>query len=640
MSPIRRLTGLISVLAIALVLLDGSASARATRAPSSGADIRVLSFHADVRVAPSGAYTEREHTVIQALTRTGAQSLNPYQMEYSRSMATLEVQSAMIVTPAGQHILIPRTDIVVRPAPAPPGSDGSPIYDNNMMVSVELPGFNRGDILHLVTIKRQRKPYFKNQFFDVWGPAESESARDQRVVVQGPPGMRLFAAERGGWTLVRKVQGSAETFIATLARHHAEFPGPSTVDPSDYSPLFEVTSFPSWAAVGAAYWSGAEKQAAVTPLVRLVADRIAGKLHGWKAVQALYSWESKHIHYIGQELGVGGYVPISATTTLRTGYGDCKQHSTLLEALLAARGIRADPVLINWSNSFRLLPLPGLDFNHAIDYLPRYHVFLDTTGAYEPAGQLAIGERGKPVVIAGPHPRLARTPGAEPAENKLVYDATLHLAPDGTLTGLASMRTYGWWAWFNRSIFAELPRVAYGRLMNILLMPSGGGRGTFHPQGLLALNHPMEVRASWSTPAYALPGQTLTVPLPAGPYLVPSTSGAGNPLGALAALIGPRTRRHSVVTYIGEIDWHTTLILPPGYVPAYLPPTRRLDNRAGSFMYSVRIHRGVVRVTDRLRLDHIVYRPAEYAALRTLLLTDLSTQRAPLVFRHLLRTRS
>ncbi|EQD67847.1 hypothetical protein B1B_05790, partial [mine drainage metagenome] len=188
----------------------------------------------------------------------------------------------------------------------------------------------------------------------------------------------------------------------------------------------------------------------MTPLVKQVADQVAGKLHGWDAVKALYMWESQHIHYIGLELGVGGYVPISANTTLKTGYGDCKQHSTLLEALLAARGIQVDPVLINWSNGFTLLPLPGLDFNHAIDYLPKYHVFLDATGEFETPGQLAIGERDKDVVISGPHPRLARTPGAEPAHNKLVYDATLHLAADGTLSGSARMTTHGWWAWFNR----------------------------------------------------------------------------------------------------------------------------------------------------------------------------------------------
>ncbi len=606
---------------------------------ASGVDVRVQSFHADVHVQPSGAYTDRQTQVIQVLTRTGAQSLNPFQEEYSKSMARLKVESAYIVKPDGQRIDIAAADIVERPAPAPPGSDNSPIYDNNMMLTVTLPGFSKGDTLHLQTLKTQTKAYFPNQFFDEWGPDETESARNQSIVVYAPVSMKLRAAQRGGWTIMHRTEGDSEVFTATLAEHHAEFPGTSTVNSSDYSPIFEVTSFPTWASVGAAYWARAQVKAAVTPLVKKVADQVAGKLHGWDAVKALYTWESEHIHYIGLELGVGGYVPISANTTLKTGYGDCKQHSTLLEALLAARGIRVDPVLINWNNSFNLGPLPGLDFNHAIDYVPKYHVFLDTTGEFETPGQLAIGERDKEVVIAGPNPRLARTPGAEPEDNKLVYEATLHLATDGTLSGSVNMTGHGWWAWFYRMIFSQVPPAAYGRLMNMLLTPSGGGSGSFQPGNPAQLDRPMQVTAHWSTPAYALPGKTLSVPLPAGPYLVPNMSGTDDPVAALTAVVGPESRRHSVSTYFGEVDWQSTLELPAGYVPTYLPPDTNLSNGAGSFTYTVKDVGGMVNASYRLKLDRVVYTPAQYSALRALMLSCLRAQSAPLVFHPIQRNR-
>lgn len=620
--------------AIALALTAGSCMAQGS-ADAGGADVHVLSFHADVNVQPSGTYTDQQTQVIQALTRVGAQTLNPFEEEYSKSMATLKVESAYIVKPDGQRVDIPAADIVERPAPAPPGSDGSPIYDNDMMLSVTLPDFNKGDTLHLQTLKTQTHPYFPNQYFDEWGPDASEFASDQRIVVHAPASMKLRAAQRGGWTITRRSDGGVDVFTATLADHQADFPGTSTVDPSDYSPIFEVTSFPTWASVGAAYWARAQDKAAVTPLVKAVADRVAGHLQGWDAVKALYTWESQHIHYIGLELGVGGFVPISANTTLQTGYGDCKQHSTLLEALLAARGIEVDPVLINWSNGFNLPPLPGPDFNHAIDYVPKYNVFLDATGEFETPGQLAIGERDKGVVIAGPQPRLARTPGADPAHNKLVYDATLHLAADGTLSGSAKMTTYGWWAWFNRMIFSQVPPAAYGRLMSDLLTPSGGGSGSFQPGNPTILDQPMQVGADWTTPAYALPGKTLSVPLPAGPYLVPSMAATADPVASLTAVVGPESRRHNVSTYFGEIDWHSTLTLPPGYAPTYLPPDSSLHNAAGSFDYNVTDTHGVVSASYRLRLDHILYTPAQYPALRALMLADLRAQRAPLVFHHI-----
>ncbi|HEX7381734.1 MAG TPA: DUF3857 domain-containing protein, partial [Nevskiaceae bacterium] len=594
--------------------------------------VRVLRFDADVRVQASGAYTDRQTQVIQALTRTGAHALNPFIEQYSKSMARLTVESAWIVEPDGRRVDVSAADITTRPAPAPAGSDSSPVYDNNMMVSIVLPGFTKGDVLHLQTLKTQFEPYFPKQFFDAWGPAAEESARNERVVVRGPAGMKLRAAQRGGWTVTRAAQGGGALFTATLAVHHAEFHGTSTVDSADFSPVFEVTSFPSWASVGAAYWARAKDKAEVTPLVQRVADQVAGKLHGWAAVQALYMWEAQHIHYIALELGAGGFVPISANTTLETGYGDCKQYSTLLEALLAARGITAWPVLINWSNGFRLLPLPAPDFNHAIDYLPAYHTFLDATGQFETPGQLAVGERDKEVVISGPHPRLAQTPAADPARNRLAYDATLHLAPDGTLTGQATMTTSGWWAWFNRMIFSEVPPAAYGRLMNQLLAPSGGGSGSFQPGNPTTLDRPMRVAARWSTPAYAVGGKTLSVPLPAGPYLVPSMGSTSDPIASLAAVAGPETRRHDLSTYFGEVDWRSTLTLPSGYAPTWLPPDVNLHNAAGSFRYTLSDHDGTISARYRLRLNHIVYTPAQYPALRALLLADLRAQQAPLVF--------
>lgn len=600
----------------------------------NGSDVRVLSFQSIVHVKADGTSTEQQTQVIQAVTRDGAQSMNPFQTEYSKLMSTMKVQSAYIIRANGQRVDIPAADIAERPAPAPPGADNAPVFDKSMVLSITLPGFNKGDTLHLQTLQTQFAPYFPNQYFNVWGPTVNQTSLKQSITVYAPASMKLKAAQRGGWTITQHTDGDTQIFTATLPAYQAQFPGTSTVDPSDFTPLFEVSNFPTWASVGNAYWARAKAQADVTPLVKQVADKVAGNLTGLDAVKAIYNWESEHIHYIGLELGVGGYVPISANTTLETGYGDCKQHSTLLEALLAARGIEVDPVLINWDDSFKLPPLPGPAFNHAIDYLPQYHMFVDSTGEFETLGQLAIGERDKQVVVAGPKSWLATTPGAEPDQNKLVYNATLHLADDGTLSGTADMTTTGWWAWFYRMIFSDVPPAAYGRLMTKLLSPSGGGNGTFQPSNPTLLDQPMHVIAKWSTPAYALPGKSLSVPLPAGPYLVPSMSGTGDPVGALTAVVGPPTRQHNVSTYFGEVDWHSTLTLPSGYTPTYLPPDETVKNAAGSFTYTLKDTNGTITASYQLKLNQIVYTPAQYGALRTLMLACLRDQRAPLVFHH------
>jgi hypothetical protein len=607
-----------------------AAAAQASPLAGSGANTRTLLFHADVHVKANGSYTERDTQVIEALTRTGAIELNPYQQQYSSELSTLKVVSAWIGTPDGKHITIPESAIYVRPVPA---SRGAPMYSHAKVLNILLPNFGKGDKLHLETVSKQFKPYFPNHFFDAWDVEADQSARDQKIVVSAPASMHLRAAQRGGWQLTRETQGSEDIFTATMAVHHPRYAGPSTVDPDDYSPLFEVSNFPTWKSIGAAYWTRAKAMADVTPLVQAVADKVAGKLHGLAAAQALYAWTALHIRYVGLELGVGGFVPISATQTLKTGYGDCKAHSTLLEALFAARGIKAYPVLISWSNSFEPMPLPGLGFNHAIDYLPKYHMFLDATGEFETMGQLAIGERDKFIVVAGPHPETLRTPGAQPNSDYMKYRATLHLAADGTLTGKAAMVTHGWWAWVYREVFAEVPPAGYDRLMDTLLKPSGGGQGGFRPSNPMVLDKPFRLGAHWTTHAYALPGKTLTVALPAGPYFVPAmTRTAANPLNGLSTVIGPVRRKHPVYTYLGHIDWTSKLTIPRHYVATWTPRDVTVHNTAGSFSFRLTVHGDLVTAHYDLNLAHVLYTPAQYAALRTLLLTDLRIQRAPLVF--------
>lgn len=613
-----------------VLALTGIAPAHAGVSAASGANTRTLLFHAQVRVQADGRYTERDTQVIEALSRTGAIELNPYQQQYSSDLSTLKVLSAWIRTPSGKRIRIPRSDIYVRPVPA---SQGAPMYSHAKVLNVMLAGFTKGDELHLVTLSKQFRPYFPNQYFNVWEVGENQSARNERIVVKAPASMHLRAAQRGGWHLMRQTKDGETTFTATLKNHRERYSGPSTVAPSDYSPLFEVSSFPTWKSVGAAYWAHAKEMARVTPLVQAVADRVAGKLHGLQAAQALYAWSALHIRYVGLELGVGGFVPISATQTLKSGYGDCKAHSTLLEALFAARGIKADPALINWDNAFKLLPLPGLDFNHAIDYLPKYHLFVDATGQFETMGQLAIGERDKAVVVAGPHPEVLRTPGAQPHTDRLFYSARLHLAADGTLNGHARMVTRGWWAWAYRETFAQVPPAAYGRLMNALLKPSGGGAGHFRPGNPMVLNKPFTVDATWTTHAYTLPGPTLTVTLPPGPYFVPSMDrSASNPLRALSSVAGPVQRKHAVYTYLGHIHWHSVLTIPKDYRPAWTPHAVDLHNDAGSFTFGIEVKGDRIVAHYDLNLKRVLYTPSQYAALRTLLLADLKAQRAPLVF--------
>ena len=106
--------------------------------------------------------------------------------------------------------------------------------------------------------------------------------------------------------------------------------------------------------------------------------------------KALYEWVSAHIRYVNIVLGAGGYKPHKAADVLKNGYGDCKDHVMLLEALLAAKGIKSSPVLIRAGvNLYKLPPAPSpFVFDHLITYMPEFQLYLDSTARYAPFGVL------------------------------------------------------------------------------------------------------------------------------------------------------------------------------------------------------------------------------------------------------------
>ena len=110
----------------------------------------------------------------------------------------------------------------------------------------------------------------------------------------------------------------------------------------------------------------------MTPRIQTLADDItAGASDRREQAHRIYDWVSEHIRYVAVYLGNGGYVPHDAASILDSGYGDCKDHVVLLEALLKARGIASIPVLINSANRYWApeAATSGL-FNHVLSTCP------------------------------------------------------------------------------------------------------------------------------------------------------------------------------------------------------------------------------------------------------------------------------
>ncbi len=106
-----------------------------------------------------------------------------------------------------------------------------------------------------------------------------------------------------------------------------------------------------------------------------LSPELARQISQWKQLPdpagralAALRFTQDEIRYLGMEDGAGGYEPSQPSVVFARRYGDCKDKSLLLVAILRALGIEAFPVLVNDRRRQELAELhpSATVFNHAI----------------------------------------------------------------------------------------------------------------------------------------------------------------------------------------------------------------------------------------------------------------------------------
>ncbi|MDZ4701218.1 MAG: DUF3857 domain-containing transglutaminase family protein [Rhodothermales bacterium] len=134
-------------------------------------------------------------------------------------------------------------------------------------------------------------------------------------------------------------------------------------------PWVQVSEWESWQAVAA--WGRLLFDRVDHPSDQLKqeVDRIrAGHATPKERLAAALRFTQDEIRYMGIEIGVNSHEPRSPAEVLQKRFGDCKDKSLLLVAMLRELGIEAHPVLVNTIDARemdRWLPAAGL-FDHAI----------------------------------------------------------------------------------------------------------------------------------------------------------------------------------------------------------------------------------------------------------------------------------
>jgi hypothetical protein len=587
----------------------------------SVAHVRIDRSDVVYTVNPDQTYTETVTVDRTLLTARGIRQRDRSAITYYPDQQRLEVLEAWVDQPDGTRLPVGPESRFTRPSAS---SEEAPGFTNSQTTTIVYPQLRPGSRTHIMFRRVQFTPPLLG--FNAWSEAELEDPTVvDRLEIDLPAGLALHWAGRGAVAVNTTIAGGRQRIVAVMAPTPGQEPERSAVDTSDFQPIFLATTLPDLESVGAIYYRQSQDRAAVTPAIAALAAQIAGDRTGLDAARAIYDWVSINIRYIAVWLNPNdGLVPHAAADVLANGYGDCKDHVVLMQALLAARGVVGQAALVQWGNRYADLPLGHpFEFNHVLVYLPDYDLYLNPTDPYAPFASLDHTLSGKRVVIATAAGRLSRTPAATPAGFHYALASRVAIDAGGTIDGTAIWTLS---ANVDASIRGTLANASSPRdlMERLLLSTPEGGFGRFESSDPRDLAIPLAVSARWTSPhGVTLRDAETAIAVPGGPDLEPAWR-------LRRYLSADGNRRTPMLVGATDLSWATTITLPPGIAAARLPSDVALRTAAGHYTARYQRDGDAVRVSRDLVIDRDVFQPGEYPELERLLYAALDDARSTL----------
>ncbi len=244
------------------------------------------------------------------------------------------------------------------------------LYSGTRTAYLILPDIRVGDVLEYSYTVQGNNPVMAGRYSEMlamdWDiPIASNSLR----LLVAPSRALFFQAPKESNVQVKVSESSGRREILWQQENVPAVELQSDT-PAWYSPnrILSVSEFASWADV--AQWAMPlyDDAAAVDPTVQSLADQLAADQDAAGKVMAALHFVQQEIRYLGMEDGIGSHRPRHAADTLYRRYGDCKDKTVLLMALLKAMGFKPSAALVSLDQGAGLpnqQPSPYL-FDHVI----------------------------------------------------------------------------------------------------------------------------------------------------------------------------------------------------------------------------------------------------------------------------------
>lgn len=472
--------------ALALASLATLASLGSMPVLAAGAEVQTLTdpaviiprYEVHYRVNPDGTFYEDIERSIKVLKDSALSWSKEASVSFSTSIQSAEVIEAYTEKPDGRRIEVPRNNYQLS-VNAGKEKD-APVYSDESTLSVVFPDLTVGDQAVFHYRLTAKEPLFPGHFDAAQNFSRQRVQQAVKVSMDMPESLwfqyRIRDMQEVQNEVVEGPEGKRHRLTWTWSNPEAiRRPGFGGVYDPDREPGYALSTFRTYEEIAQVYGAKAKEKAAVTERVRKLAEEIApGDKPPREAAKALYDWVSTHITYAGNCIGLGAVVPRDLDYILDNRMGDCKDHATLLEALLSAKGIPSTQALVNAGSTYRLPEIPVVStVNHVINYLPTQKLFVDSTSDSTPFGLLPLSDADKPVLLVDGFQAGLRTPVTPLDTNQQTMRTEIFIEPDGSIRADVAVQLRGFYALAARDRFRDMSKDTEANLVKDMLRQGG-----------------------------------------------------------------------------------------------------------------------------------------------------------------------
>lgn len=403
-------------------------SLRAKHAPA-GLDVEVLLDETFLRYSDKGLLTTEYHAIYRVLTDAGAESWGGIQASYGPWYQNKASLRARVITKEGVPFELDTSTLVDALA----SQSGGNVYSDLRRVSGPLPAVRAGAVVETQIVIAEHKPFFAAGTVERNALYNSTYTGVCRVSVEAPQKLPLNIRGRGPGVPKPVTSTRGTTKVVSFVAHDI-LPlsrWPEATDPAEPNlPTVEVTTAKSWASIAASYGSIVDAEVNKLDAKALVAQIVSPSDSADTKLAKILAYTHEQVRYTGLELGERSILPNPLADTLQRHYGDCKDKSTLLVALLRAAGFVAHVALLNVGPGLDVATdMPGLGlFDHAIVHLGgKSERFIDPTDPYSTIDDLPYGDQDRlALVTSAKTTALTRTPRTTAALSQ--YDEVVEIS--------------------------------------------------------------------------------------------------------------------------------------------------------------------------------------------------------------------